>query len=69
MSDKPRMSGTVQYCQPYIRPIENQILAVDPRRLDEIPPRIVSMMGYRTHAPFIGYGKLKFRMDPGTDKE
>lgn len=41
-----------------VRPIENQILAVDPRKLDEIPPRIVDMMGYRVHQPFIGYGKL-----------
>ncbi|EFW16937.1 hypothetical protein D8B26_003747 [Coccidioides posadasii str. Silveira] len=54
-SSKPRKSATVQYCQPYIRPIENQILAVDPRKLKEIPPRIVEMMGYRIHRPFIGY--------------
>jgi len=75
-SEKPRMSATVQYCQPYvscgwpdsnsqmlmciqIRPVENQILAVDPRRLPEIPPRIVEMMGYRIHKPFIGYGWSK----------
>ncbi|EEH03287.1 phytanoyl-CoA dioxygenase [Histoplasma capsulatum G186AR] len=54
-SPNPRKSLTVQYCQPYIRQIENQILAVDPRRLAEIPQRIVEMMGYRIHAPFIGY--------------
>ncbi|KAK2788911.1 hypothetical protein FQN52_006444 [Onygenales sp. PD_12] len=54
-SNMPRKSATVQYCQPYIRPIENQILAVDPRKLPEIPPRIVEMMGYRIHRPFIGY--------------
>ncbi|KAF2432123.1 phytanoyl-CoA dioxygenase [Tothia fuscella] len=51
----PRMSLTVQYCQPYMRQIENQFLAVDPRKLDEIPETIVRMMGYRTHKPFIGY--------------
>lgn len=39
-----------------IRPIENQILAVDPRKIKDIPPRIVEMMGYRVHRPFIGYG-------------
>ncbi|KAI1909952.1 hypothetical protein LOZ65_006454 [Ophidiomyces ophidiicola] len=54
-SQSPRKSATVQYCQPYIRPIENQILAVDPRKLRDIPPRIVEMMGYRVHQPFIGY--------------
>lgn len=54
-SEKPRRSLTVQYCQPYIRPIENQILAVDPRRLPEIKKEIVEMMGYKIHKPFIGY--------------
>lgn len=57
-SSKPRRSLTVQYCQPYIRPIENQILAVDPRRLEQIDRRIVEMMGYKIHRPFIGYGEL-----------
>jgi ectoine hydroxylase-related dioxygenase (phytanoyl-CoA dioxygenase family) len=55
-SSAPRSSATVQYCQPYIRAIENQFLAVDPRRLPEIDGRIVQMMGYKTHRPFIGYG-------------
>jgi ectoine hydroxylase-related dioxygenase (phytanoyl-CoA dioxygenase family) len=57
VSDKPRKSATVQYCQPYIRPIENQILAVDPRKLDEINPKIIDMMGYKVMAPFMGYGE------------
>ncbi len=56
-SSAPRKSATVQYCQPYIRPIENQILAVDPRKLEEIEPRIVDLMGYKVMAPFMGYGK------------
>lgn len=42
---RPRQSATVQYCNPYIRPIENQILAVDPRKLEELDPKIVDMMG------------------------
>lgn len=50
-----RHSATVQYCQPYLRPIENQVLAVDPRRLDDIPAPLVDLMGYRIMAPFIGY--------------
>lgn len=41
---------------PQIRPLENQFLAVDPRRLAEIDTRIVEMMGYRIHQPFVGYG-------------
>lgn len=54
-SDRPRQSATVQYCNPYIRPLENQILAVDPRKLDHIHPRIVDMMGYKHAEPFTGY--------------
>ncbi|KAH0840658.1 Phytanoyl-CoA dioxygenase family protein [Fonsecaea pedrosoi] len=54
-SDKPRQSATVQYCQPFVRPIENQILAVDPRKLDSIHPRIVDLMGYTHMEPFMGY--------------
>lgn len=66
VSDKPRKSATVQYCQPYIRPIENQILAVDPRKLDEIDPRIVDMMGYKVMAPFMGYGEFISKVSWGT---
>ena len=54
-SDAVRQSATVQYANPYIRPIESQILAVDPRKLDEIHPRIVEMMGYKHMEPFMGY--------------
>jgi ectoine hydroxylase-related dioxygenase (phytanoyl-CoA dioxygenase family) len=51
----PRQSLTVQYCQPWVRPTENMILAVDPRKLGEIDERIVRMMGYQVGRPFIGY--------------
>ena len=52
-SDHVRRSATVQYCQPYLRPIENQILAVDPRKLDQIEPRVVDLMGYKVMQPFV----------------
>ena len=58
------LDGSLTRFNSQIRPIENQILAVDPRRLDEIPEKIVSMMGYRVHPPFIGYGELGFRSMP-----
>ncbi|KAK2678664.1 hypothetical protein RAB80_007404 [Fusarium oxysporum f. sp. vasinfectum] len=45
---------TVQYCQPWVRPLENQILAVDWEKLDELPPRLVDMLGYQMQEP--GYG-------------
>ncbi|KAH6893532.1 phytanoyl-CoA dioxygenase [Thelonectria olida] len=56
-STKPRHAATIQFCQPYIRPLENLMVAVDPRRAlsGEIPDKIVDMMGYRSAIPFIGY--------------
>ncbi|KAK0721854.1 phytanoyl-CoA dioxygenase [Lasiosphaeria miniovina] len=56
-SAAPRYAATIQYCQPYIRPLENLMVAIDPRRAlsGEIPPRIVDMMGYRSAIPFVGY--------------
>jgi hypothetical protein len=39
-----------------IRPVENQFLSVDLRRLAEIPEPITKMMGYGIQRPFIGYG-------------
>ncbi len=58
-SSRPRYAATIQYCQPYIRPLENLMVAVDPRRAlsGEIPRPIVDMMGYRSATPFIGYGE------------
>jgi ectoine hydroxylase-related dioxygenase (phytanoyl-CoA dioxygenase family) len=58
-STKPRHAATIQFCQPYIRPLENLMVAIDPRRAlsGEIPEKIVDMMGYRSAIPFIGYGK------------
>ena len=40
-----------------MRQIENMYLAVDPRKLEEIPKRIVELMGYKTFAGFIGYSE------------
>jgi hypothetical protein len=52
-SEKVRRSATVQYCQPYLRPIENQILAVDPRKLDGMDQKVVDLMGYKIMQPFV----------------
>lgn len=60
-SSMPRYAATIQYCQPYIRPLDNLMVAVDPRRAlsGEIPKKIVDMMGYRSAFPFIGYGECQ----------
>jgi len=57
-SDKPRHALTIQYCQPYIRLLEDLMLSVDPRKLDQIPEKVVDMMGYKSGFPFLGSGTL-----------
>jgi hypothetical protein len=59
ISDQPRHALTVQYCQPYIRPLEDLMLCVDPRKLNEIPEKVVDMMGYKSGHPFLGSGMFK----------
>lgn len=54
-SDGDRLALTVQYCQPWIRQLENQMLAVDFEKLEEMPPRLVDLLGYKVGAPFIGH--------------
>ena len=54
-SENTRLAMTVQYCQPWMRTLENQILAVDWEKLDELPPKLVDMLGYKVGTPFVGY--------------
>lgn len=54
-TDKGRLALTVQYCMSWMRQLENQQLAVDWDKLDDIPPRLVEMMGYKVGRPFLGY--------------
>ena len=55
-SENSRHALTIQYCQPFIRPLENLMMCVDPRKLNEIPERLVDMMGYKSGYPFLGSG-------------
>ncbi|PTB62219.1 PhyH-domain-containing protein [Trichoderma citrinoviride] len=54
-SEGSRLALTAQYCQPWIRPMENLILAVDWEKLDEMPPRLVDMLGFKVGNPFLGH--------------
>ncbi|KAJ2967326.1 hypothetical protein NQ176_g9714 [Zarea fungicola] len=54
-SDKIRHALTVQYCQPWVRPVENQILAVDWDRLADMPRQLVDLLGFKVARPFIGH--------------
>jgi ectoine hydroxylase-related dioxygenase (phytanoyl-CoA dioxygenase family) len=51
---KPRRSLTVQYCQPWIRTFENMTIAMGWEDLDQVPKRLLQLMGFSTH-DFMGY--------------
>ncbi|CAG8982094.1 hypothetical protein HYALB_00014019 [Hymenoscyphus albidus] len=53
-SDKTRRSFTIQYCQPWIRTTENMTVATGWEKLDEIPKRLLGLLGFSTH-DFMGY--------------
>jgi ectoine hydroxylase-related dioxygenase (phytanoyl-CoA dioxygenase family) len=54
-SDHTRLGITPQYCQPWIRQIENMPLAVPPQVAAAFSPRLQALLGYSIHPPFIGY--------------
>lgn len=53
-SNKPRRSLTIQYCQPWLRPVENMTVAMGWENLDQVPKKLLSLMGFSTHK-FMGY--------------
>jgi ectoine hydroxylase-related dioxygenase (phytanoyl-CoA dioxygenase family) len=63
-SDGTRLAMTVQYCQPWLRPQESQLLIAPPDVARELPPRVQAMLGYSIHPPFIGQveGKHPLRL-------
>jgi ectoine hydroxylase-related dioxygenase (phytanoyl-CoA dioxygenase family) len=66
-----RLCLTNQYCQPWLRPQESQLLIAPPDKARHLPPRIQTMLGYNIHPPFIGQveGKHPLRLvDEGAYK-
>ncbi len=53
-SPATRLALSPQYCQPWLRPQESQLLIVPPARAAACSPRMRSMLGYSIHPPFIG---------------
>jgi ectoine hydroxylase-related dioxygenase (phytanoyl-CoA dioxygenase family) len=49
-----RLAISPQYCQPWLRPQESQLLIVPPAAAARCSPRAQSMLGYSIHPPFIG---------------
>lgn len=63
-----RLALSPQYCQPWLRPQESQLLIMPPERAAAASPRGRSMLGYSIHPPFIGQveGMNPVRLvDPG----
>jgi ectoine hydroxylase-related dioxygenase (phytanoyl-CoA dioxygenase family) len=55
-SDRTRLGITIQYCQPWLRQIENMVLAVPPKVAAQYSPRVRAMLGYGLMEPsFMGY--------------
>jgi ectoine hydroxylase-related dioxygenase (phytanoyl-CoA dioxygenase family) len=53
-STSTRLAISPQYCQPWLRPQESQLLIVPPDRAAACTPRQRAMLGYSIHPPFIG---------------
>jgi ectoine hydroxylase-related dioxygenase (phytanoyl-CoA dioxygenase family) len=53
-SSGTRLAISPQYCQPWLRPQESQLLIVPPDAARACTERMRSMLGYSIHPPFIG---------------
>jgi ectoine hydroxylase-related dioxygenase (phytanoyl-CoA dioxygenase family) len=54
VSARTRLAISPQYCQPWVRPQESQLLIVPPTAAARCTPRMRAMLGYSIHPPFIG---------------
>ncbi len=67
-SNRKRLGVTIQYCQPWLRQLENMILAVPPELAGRYSQRIQEMVGYSLVAgTFVGYvdGRHPRKLIPG----
>jgi ectoine hydroxylase-related dioxygenase (phytanoyl-CoA dioxygenase family) len=53
-SQGTRLAISPQYCQPWLRPQESQLLICPPPVAARYSPRARAMLGYSIHPPFIG---------------
>ena len=53
-SQATRLAISPQYCQPWLRPQESQLLIVPPDAARMCSDRMRAMLGYSIHPPFIG---------------
>lgn len=68
VSRTTRLAISPQYCQPWLRQQESQLLVVPPELARSCSPRMRAMLGYSIHPPFLGQveGMHPLRLvDPG----
>ncbi len=54
-STAPRLAITPQYCQPWLRQLENMTLAVPPAQASQLSERVQALLGYSVRSPgFMG---------------
>ena len=53
-TSRTRLAISPQYCQPWLRPQESQLLIVPPDAARACSERMRAMLGYSIHPPFIG---------------
>tara|TARA_R110002072_G_scaffold46082_8_gene127939 strand:- start:2173 stop:2973 length:801 start_codon:yes stop_codon:yes gene_type:complete len=55
-SNTSRLAITPQYCQPWLRQLENMVLAVPPEKASQFSDRIQELLGFSIREPgFMGY--------------
>ena len=54
-TSRTRLAISPQYCQPYLRPQESQLLIVPPDAARACSDRMRAMLGYSIHPPFLGH--------------
>ena len=50
----PRRALSNQYCQPWVRTIENFFLTIPREAVAAMSPKVQSLLGYSVHPPFMG---------------
>jgi ectoine hydroxylase-related dioxygenase (phytanoyl-CoA dioxygenase family) len=53
-SERARLAVTGQYCEPWLRPHENFFLEMPKEQVRGLREKIISMLGYSIHPPFMG---------------
>jgi ectoine hydroxylase-related dioxygenase (phytanoyl-CoA dioxygenase family) len=52
---RPRLGVILEYAAAWLRPQENQCLAVPQAIVAQLPPRLQELLGYNIYPPFLGY--------------